>query len=297
MTYRLDQTPSQPFLSDADQRHLIGIVQLAEHWRKLDGGPAQVEEAQERLTLAFLPAIKHAARSTKVQDPDDALGNALEEFLRAVASFDLNGDVPFHALVSRILNNHISDTDRTSGTIRIPGTPAAKYWRLMHAHGMDVESAYRECRELANGIDPMSFLAIHRVMQGFDSLFTHSTFTTNGGLDKDRENGEYYAIGISMAGVPTPGPEERIVEESLIAWLFTLVTAHQQSILRLIYGFRDDATETLRFDSGYPTGLDLSDAQAAHALGLSRPTVQRHKSAALKIMRTAMQELVDDGDL
>lgn len=292
MTYRLDQLPAAQFLTDAEQRDLIVTVNS----QVLFGRTPAVEAAEERLVMAFLPAIKRAARTSKVQDTEDALGNVLEEFLRAIRKYNTADDVPFHAVVGRILASHISDTDRTSGVIRIPEAPAARYWRLMHTHSMDVESAYRACQDTATGIAPMSFLAIHHAMTGALSLDyrpANAGDVMREGGEGGHFNAEYGAGPLGEASrIVTPGPEERAVEQHLISWLFTLVSATQETILRLIHGFMDSPTETVRFDAGYKTGQELDDGQAAHALGMSRPTVQRQKSTALKTMREAMQALV-----
>lgn len=289
--YRLDQLPAAQFLTDAEQRDLIVTVNS----QVLFGRTPAVEAAEERLVMAFLPAMKRAARNSKVQELDDALGNVLEEFLRAVRSFNTADPLPFRSVVSRIITRHVSDTDRTSGTIRIPEKPGAIYWRLMHSHGHDVESAYRACRETATGIAPMSFLAIHHAMEGSISM---NWVDEDGDQDKwsDRDAGQHRlhsVMSAQMANQPyVPGPEERAVEQHLISWLFTLVTSTQQSILRLIYGFLDAPTEAIRLAAGYKTGQDLDDGQAAHALDMTRPTVQRQKAKALTTMREAMQALV-----
>lgn len=292
MTYRLDQLPAQPFLSDADQRRLIGIVQLAEHWRKLDGGTAQVEEAQERLVLAFLPAIKRAARIAKQQDPDDATAMALEEFWRAVMDFDLRDDsLPFHAAISIRMMNHITSASHEAGLIAVPHTTASRWWSILRAHDHDMDQAFAACRRGDTEMTSETFLAVYHALFGVDSM---TPAVSTEGFTEEGHDGEYHRAGMTMAGSPVPGPEERVVEEHLVSWLFTLVDDRQESILRLIYGFTDGPTDSIRLLAGYPTGLDLSDAQAAHALGLSRPTVQRQKTNALRIMRAAMQELVDD---
>lgn len=266
MTYRLDQLPAQPFLSDEDQRQLIATVKSQVIFGRTD----EVEAAEEALVMAFLPVIKRAAKLSRIQEPDDAFASVLEEFLLALRDFPTSSPTPFHAALSIRLRRAISDADASSRVVSIPEAPMDRYWRVMHAHGLDVEAAYRACKETTTQLSPMAFLAIHHVVSGTDSLS---------------------AVQVEPAA---PGPEERVVEEHLIAWLFTLVDDRQESILRLIYGFLDEPTEELRFTAGYSTGLDLSDEQAAHALTMTRPTVQRQKKAALAIMRAAMTELVQE---
>lgn len=296
MTYRLDQLPAAQFLTDAEQRKAIGIIQLADMWRKLDGGPAQVEEAYDALTRAFQPAIQRAARASKVQDADDAYGNALEAFVLAVQEYDLSvPEYPFSKYAASRLHRHISDTDRTSGTIRIPEGPGARYWKLMHAHGHDVEAAYQACKDPAVDLSTMSFLAIHHAMSGALSL--DYTVTNNnadaGTMEGGAFNAEYGAGAVGEASrLTVPGPEEQAVERHLIAWLFTLVTDRQETILRLRHGFLDLPTDTIRLNAGHATGAFLTEEQIAHALGLSRRTIRDDQAKALTIMREAMQALV-----
>lgn len=237
------------------------------------------ELALERLTTAFIPAIRKACRSAKVLDEEDAFSIALTEFVAAVRRYDLGSDVPFSATISTILRYALSDADRTSDIIVIKENVAARYWRLMHKHDHDLQAAYAECRDTSNGFDPATFLAVHRALSvdSMDALLS---------VDSDA----FAASNIHR----DLGPEASLVEADLVSWLFTRVDDRQETVLRLRYGFCDLATENLLVDSGFHVGEVLTDIAVAEVAGLGRATVQREKAKGLSAMREALVELIEE---
>lgn len=238
------------------------------------------EAGMERLTTAFIASIRKACRASKVLDTEDAFSVALTEFVAAVRRYDLGSDVPFSATIGTILRNKLSDADRTSDIIVIKENVAARYWRLMHKHDHDLQAAYEECRDTANGFDPSTFLAVHRALNvaAWEAL-----------VDKDGG-----AVIDTATAVRELGPEAAVVEADLVEWLFTRVDDRQETVLKLRYGFVAPATESLLVDSGFHLGEVLTDIAVAEVSGIGRATVQREKAKGLSLMREALNELIEE---
>lgn len=302
MSSALSYDAATEFLSVDAQLRLIAAAQdvptevIAEAdgtERVVYGKTPASEAAMEQLTTAFLPLLRKIARSSKVLDEDDAFGLVLVEFVQVVRRHDLTLGIGLAPVLSTVLRYAISDADRTSDLIVVRENVAARYFRLLHKHEGNVEAAYAECRDTANGFDPATFLAVHRAIGAPDSLDAAGVNGWEGGV----AGGALLTEGTEAALADrTPGPEETAVQADLVRWLFTLVEDRAESVLRLRYGFTDLATENLRLAAGFRTGEDLSDAQVAVATHLTRPTVQREKAKALATMRAALQGLVDESE-
>lgn len=295
MIPQISTRPAHDQLTDAEQQDLIRAAQDVPVIVTTDeDGAEQVsygatpasEAALERLTLAFLPMLVRASRVSQRLTDEDALGTVMLEFLEAVRRYDLASDLPFHRTIRVILWRRIHDSDRTSDIVVVKEKVAADYWRLLRRHNDDVNAAYAECRDTSNGLDPMTFLAVHRVMTSMETLDALDSGGDLGGVER--------AVAWELAD-PSPTAETLVIEADYMRWLFNLVTLRQETILRLVYGFCDPATENLRQEAGYRIGELLSDRQAGHALGgLPQQTVNRDRLKALKTMREAIQALVDE---
>jgi len=258
---------------------LIDVVQSVtvstEGDRTVYGRTPEADAAMERLVMAFLPMLHRAARRGYANmGEEDAFATAYEAFVLAVRRHDTAGSVHFTQTASTIVSRAVADAARTSDIVTVTEDVSLRYWRLMHKHGGDVEAAYAECRETHNGFTPYTFLAAHRAIAATESF----------------ESALFDAAQAQM----TAGPEESVVEADLVRWLFTLVDEDAESLLRLRYGFTDSHSELLRASHGYRVGELLDDGQAAHCLGLTRPTAQRKRTKALDAMRAGMQLLADE---
>lgn len=286
---RHNLTTATEFLSVEEQAHLIGDAQdvpveiVSDEdgtERAVYGKTAASEAALERLTLAFMPAIQKAARATKAQDFEEAESVALEAFLDAVRRHDLTSKVPFSATISTILFRAISDSDRTSDLVVISEAVAARYWRLIHKHEGDVAAAYEEAqRETAHHLGGATFLAVHNIIGGIGSIDPLIAADDDGGA-------RYYLAAVE-------GHEARIVDADRIARLFEIVSDEEGQIVRLAYGFHDEATENLRVAHGFRLGETLSDQQISGVVGLGRATTNRRRLSALAAMK---ESLLSDED-
>lgn len=230
------------------------------------------EAAGERLMAAFMPAIRSAARRTKLRgNEEEAEAVALEAFVRAVREFDLTADTPFHHIVPNVMRNAVSRSDREESTVlTIPETQVARYHRVMHAHGLSVDAALGGVKADSSKwlLSPEAFLTIHLALNSTASLDTPS----------DAYEDELQA--------PEP-MEDGFIRREYVRWLLDQTTDRQARICRLAYGFADGYTESLRVSHGYRAGDVLEDLQVADCLDMARSTVARDRLKALTTMRTA----------
>lgn len=234
------------------------------------------EAAFERLFLAFLPAIEKAGRVSKVLDSDEALAVSIAEFTEAVRDFDVTSTLPFSATISTRLRFAVLRADLANDVIRVKRSSSKVYFNLVHKHGGDFAAAYADAKATP-GMDPSTFLAIHHVIGGIDSIDPVLRA-------EDSDNGARHSLASAVGS-----HEEQIATEAEVAWLFTLVTDEEATVLRLAYGFCDDATENLRVAAGFSTGEILSDVEiSGTAIGLGRATVNRRRLSGLSKMREAL---------
>lgn len=248
------------------------------------------EAAGARLVEAFWPAIDGAAWRTKLAGQhEEALSVALEEFVRAVREYDLTSDIPFHHSIRVRLERAVMLTDRVEATqVTVPAVQIARYYRLLHAHALDAVAA-----AAAADADPGKWLmsgATFRAVHAATSRPSyHGNNTGAGTFRDDRANED---LDAPAWDAPTTSPEDEIVDREYARWLLSQTTERQESVCRLAYGFQDYETDTLRVTKGYREGDVLDDIQVADCLGMSRPTVQRERTKALKTMRAAAEKAI-----
>lgn len=269
---------------------------------------AEADAALEELTRAFLPLIHRIAGTAKQNGipEDDALQICLEEFISVVRRYRPGSALPFQAGLATILARKLSDTERTSDLVVVKENVSARYWQLMHKHGLEnrprnevFRDAYNECKNTANGLDPATFLSAYRAISGYDGFegtaaIGDSTGGGKGDQDGTRSSAEHRMDRLMMeAGAFTDGPENATVQADVVRYLFTLVSERQRQILRLRYGFSDPATQNARLAAGFRADRDelvMSDREVAQVLGSSTPTVGRQRHEALATMRAALEE-------
>lgn len=265
----------------AAQEVPVHVLEIEGEERLIYGTTPTSEAALDVLTGAFMPAIEKAARASRVLDEGDALSVALLEFVEAVRDFDLEAPLPFSATIATRLRYAVLRADRANDLVRVKDNVAAVYWRLIHKHDGDFAAAYEEVKATDNGLAPATFMAVHNVIGGIDSL--DPVLCT-----EDDDHGPRHALASAVGS-----HEDRLTDRDEVEWLFTLVSDRQEAILRLAYGFSDAATEEIRLAKGYAIGEIMTDAQTAHALDLTRPTAQRERTRALATMREALEARVE----
>lgn len=233
--------------------------------RVIYGSTPASEAALTTLYTAFRRAIRNAASKTKrAEGREEAESVATEAFFQAVRDFDLTLRTGFHQMLPGILRHAVALHDRTDDAVHVPGVAMARYWRLLHDHSGDANAAY----EAANAshhtdgvlLSQAAFLAIHNIIRGI-------------------EDADALDLSEALAGADPA---------AAVSWMFSaLDDAQKETILRLHFGFDDLVTENLRVTAGFRSGERLSDREAAPLVGLTRPTTQRRREAAISEMRAA----------
>lgn len=302
------------FLSVGEQRRLIADVQdvpvtvalitddegtEVEH--ATYGSTPASEQAMTELVTAFNPLLNKIARTTKVQETEDAYSVVLLEFVEALRRYDLDSDVPFSALIPTILRYRLSDADRTSDLIVVKENVAARYHRLVHKHDGDIEAAYAECRDTTNGFDPVTFLAVHRVIGSGEGVRSIDfSLDLQDGKPQQVISGKYRAGGQHRAEdylMPIDGTSaltEDFITRDLADWLLTQITPRQALVQRLWHGFADEETEKVALAANLRPGDVLTEQQIAFAAGVGRGTVTKEKRVGLETMRAAYKAALDD---
>jgi RNA polymerase sigma factor (sigma-70 family) len=289
------------FLSDADQRRLIATAQDVPCSVEVDedgtertvfGYDPAAEAAMAELIGRFSGMIRNVARMSKVLDYDDAESACYERFIRAVREYDLDSEVPFSRDIRTVLRRHMIDENWSADIVRVKIDVATRYSRIMKKHDGDVLAAYEECKTTPNGFDPATFLAAHYAISTKTKSFDEPRRTDEGEVEEGIVRDETVDHGSALASREEPF-DAVVARRELVAWLFTKVSDYERTLLKLRYGFDDLATENIRSAAGFRTDRDdlvMSDREVAQALGKTTPTIQRHRSAAERTMRTALDE-------
>lgn len=289
-------------LTDEEQRELIAIAQdvpvtiedTEDGERLIYGTTPAADAALDRLTRAFMPALRTAAnRSTHLDHDTDAFGIVLEEFVKAVRAYDVTSSLPFAATIKTILRFAIVHADRTHSVINVPERVSGRYYALMSKHGGDVQAAYQECRTELNGFDPLTFLAVHYALAGASSIDVTAGESDNTYRAAPGGTANISSVEKALGQQLGDGIEDFITRD-LVEHLLAAVEPHQEDVLRHRYGFRDLATETSLVRVGLRPGEVLTDDQVAFALGRSRATVQRQKKAGLAAAKAAYDNALAD---
>jgi DNA-directed RNA polymerase specialized sigma subunit len=248
------------------------------------------EAAGEKLLAAFMPAIKAAARRTKLRgNEDEAEAVALEAFVRAVREYDLTSDTPFHHIIRNVLRNAISVSDTQESTaVTIPEGQVDRYHRQMHAHGNDVRAAYAAATAARNDdgsrvlLSKEAFLTIHLALHGTSSLDVAHPETSE------------LASPADAALTVADSVEDGVIRREYVRWLLDQPTERQAQICRLAYGFTDIQTGNACVLKGYRSGDVLEDLQVADVLDMARSTVNRERGKALATMRAAAEKSLEN---
>lgn len=263
-----------PTLSPEDERALVAAAQ---------GGDGHSLAALVQAHVRYLraEARKYAAAEPLIQE-DDLVSAGVEAFLGAVATFDPARGARLLTHARPSIGLAMAEEVATTGrTITVPGRTLRKYRKALRE-----TSSVEEARDLAQrreGMDPSTFDAIHFAMTGGESLDS-SVGSTNdigqGGAVKHgrKSTGEISNVTGERIRHDTPllgsrGPSPESTESAVTARALTRdalaqLDDRQRQIVALAYLYDD-----------------LSDAQIADRLGLSRPTVTRARNAALTVMR------------
>ncbi|MBP2323312.1 RNA polymerase sigma factor (sigma-70 family) [Kibdelosporangium banguiense] len=253
------------------------------------GKTRKSEAALTRLVQSFTPLIRSMARTATRLDYDEAEAICYARFMQAVREFDLDSDVPFSRDIRTMLRYELSDKSRTKDLIQVKENVAARYFRLLRQHDRDVKAAYEVCRTTPNGLDPSTFLAVHRAYGHVVSL----DLAMDGDENSDDRHEAFLIDHMAEDAA------DDLANRDLIRWAFSKVSDREEQILRLRYGFVDVATENIRSAAGFRSDTSdpvMSDREVAQCLGLALSSCNRYRRDALATMRAALESLVADGE-
>lgn len=269
-------TATAPLDVDEENR----LVALAQDGDK----PATARLVEAHVRYLRSEAAKYAA-AEPLLTTDDLLSAALEAFLGAIRSFDPTRGARLltHArpAVAEAMDNEKATVGRA---ISVPPRTLRKYRRaLREAETLDAARALAEDRD---GMTRETFDAVHFAMTGGVPLDSPvpggGTPITNGAALNGGEgdswggspNGPAALLSTDhpLLGSRGQSPEGTALARNLAAQALAALDPKAREVVAL----------------AYLTGEDLSDAQIAVRVGVSRPTVTRLRNAALASMRVAL---------
>lgn len=304
-------TPSVKFLTEEELHAAVAAAKdtATEIFTNPDGSETvrhlatpRSEQAMYELCVAFKPLIESVSRKSKYVAAapqherawryEEAQSICTETFIRAVREHDSDSEKPFSVMIRVILARALSDAYLTSvDLVSVKHDVAARYWALMDKYDQDAQAAYAECQSTANGFMPATFLAIHLALSGVLSIDVPI---------QDEHSDDYSSFEgsiESLLGDPAVSFEEDHANADLARWFLTKVNDRDAQMIRLRFGFNDDATETLRRDANLPSATDepvLTNGQVGEAIGAGTSTVRRRiEDVALPAMRAAADEAVN----
>lgn len=222
-------------------------------------------DAYTRLLHAYGPTLRsHAAKAAKFTDTDDARSSALLAFAEVLASHDVEYGYENGRLASRLTPHLLNVLDTTKGealsAFAVPSRTMKRYFGLMKAADGDVVAA----RALA----PSSMMTV----ETFDSV--HSAVMADSLEGLTTPDGDGPSRDFVASPVYTVSPVVDVEDAILVDVAFRAVDDEEERVCRLAYGFTEYDPQP--------------DAEVAHRMGLTRPTVQRRRTSALGKMRKAL---------
>lgn len=228
------------------------ITPEEERWliARFQGGDA---EALEPLVLAYLPLLLKAVRTHSHLDRDDARQACLEGLMRAVHAFDLQRDCRLAGILPSYLDHALAKAGTEGRAVRIPSRSYARYQGIMRRAGGDLTKAIEIAGEHKMAVNTL--LAVHHAVRA-------------------------ESLDASEAAEWLADPLEHVYELEedqlrLVAAAFAVLDCLEEEIIRASCGFTPDFEPQ-------------PDAEIAHRLGMTRPTVQRRRAAALRKVREAL---------
>lgn len=233
---------------------------------------AQTGDDDATLTLlhAYGPAIRSAvSRFTKGSTPvggsdldvEDVQAAALTAFLEVVAEHDPALNPRLAGRLVQRLSKRLAEEFTTAAAFTVPERTLSRFYGILRAADGDVEAALEIVTE--HGMSREVFLQVLGAVRGTDSL--------EGTTDGDEDSAGYTG---SATPVFTTTPVVDVEDRILVDLAFAAVEDDEERICRLSYGFTEYDPQP--------------DAEIAHRLNLTRPTVQRKRARALDSMRKAL---------
>lgn len=225
------------------------------------------DEAEKmRLVYAYGPALRSSVRrfASAEGNPDlpveDLQSTALVGFLTLIEEHDPAASPRLAGRVSAYLTRFLAEEFSAVAAFTVPGRTLRRFYGLVKMHDGDVEAAEAAAPE--HGMSREVFRDVLAAVRGTGSL----------DADLGEEGGPSPVDRATPVFSTTPivDVEDRI----LVDHAFAAVDDEEERICRLSYGFTEYDPQP--------------DAEIAHRMGLTRPTVQRKRGKALGQMRKAL---------
>ncbi|MGZ0151848.1 hypothetical protein ACXJJ3_32650 [Kribbella sp. WER1] len=234
------------------------------------------QSAMELLLRAYGPVLRAVVAEVNGGLREGAIGRFSDYGASAVSPDDLQ-QAAVEAVLGLIRVHDVSTSPRISGRVRdyitdavvreshgksafqIPKRTLTRYFGIIRACEGDVREAYRRAPEFS--LAQETFLSILEAI-GAESLSARE--------DEDSRDGEERAASPVFSSSPISDAEDAI----LVDVAFRAVDDDEERICRLSYGFTEYDPQP--------------DAEIAHRMDLTRPTVQRKRAKALAKMRKAL---------
>ena len=258
---------SEHALTEAEEAEAIAAAQAGD------------EAATERLLMAYGPALRAAVSNfatgvkagrnpwggeagigTSSFEVADVQGAALVGFLETIREHDPAVSPRLAGTIRRRIAREIADLYASTMPFAVPERTLSRFYGILReAEGDD---ALAEALAPERGMDPATFRAVFAAVRGTSSL--------------DRLQAEADETGASLAptAIFAPSPIVDVEDRVLVDLAFRAVEDDEERICRLAYGFTEYDPQP--------------DAEIAHRMGLTRPTVQRKRGKALDKMRKAI---------
>lgn len=268
-------------LFDAPIADYAGPLPLEEELALIAAARDGDRAAEERLLFQYAHALRRAVSGERARlgergDAQEARANVLLAFTEAVRGAR-PGERVTQILHSKVL--HVADEYHLIDGLTVPARTGRKVMAALRLAGDDVAAAQRIAEE-REGVAPETFRAALSALSPqsldddhHDAIVGTGNSTTDAGPNRVRDRAE--AAGASLTASIAPERDFARVED-VIDTQRALAALDEvgRRIVRDYYGFSD-------YDV-------IPDAEIAHRLGMTRPTVQRKRISALLTMHDAL---------
>lgn len=232
--------------------------------------------AFETLLRQYAPVIRRTLRKYgETMEQEDAEQEVALAFLDLIKTHDPEKNPSLAGRVAAALNRELAEVASSgAGGWSIPARTMERYLAIVKKADGDLAEARRIAPE--HDMKVSTFDAVTAATRT-DSLSTPSDGET------DYREAPTYAVGEGDAR----DPFEDVLDAELVTLAFEAVSHDESTVVRQAYGFEPAVVDgqEMRPEGHAP----LSDSLVAASLRLSRPKVQRTRTAAIAKMREALE--------
>lgn len=257
-------------ITDVFVNGVEGALALEEERELLAAAQLGDEAAKLRLIVAYAPALRngvaaltrtYSAHATHAQpaDLEDIRMQAIVGVLRAIDAFDPTQHQRLAAIIRDYVRLEVEETEASLFTV--PPRTLRRFFGILREAEGDVAAAAKLAPE--REMRPETFAAVLDALRNVDSYdaLTSATYDTESGRDM-------------VASPVWDGSHADVEDRVLVEAALDAVGGLEKDVTRLAYGFSDYEP--------------VPDAEIAERLGMSRPKIQRTRTAALGKMRLAL---------